>query len=168
MPYVQTRLVRGDICVYVMNPGMHSESVIVDALAREGIDADQYRASGQLILGEGKPSPEAMEAWLIEVASVASGQSRLVRWGGDMTWSLKQMPSSEALMKWECVCNVKNVPAVYVCQYDMTQFLGSVIVDALRTHPLCIIGGTIHKNPYYASPEEFLAELRSEHASPPV
>ncbi len=165
IPYFKTGLERGDICVYVMSPEAHGESVIIDALAEEGINAAQYQSSGQLILGEGRTTPDGMESWLSEVVSIASARSNLVRWGGDMTWSLKQMPSSETLMKWECVCNVKEAPAIYLCQYDLTQFLGSVIVDALKTHPLCIIGGTIHKNPYYVAPEVFLAELRDDCAS---
>ncbi len=165
VPYFKTGLERGDICVYVMSPEAHAESTIIEALAGEGVNADQYQSSGQLILGEGKTTPEGMESWLSEVAAIASARSNLVRWAGDMTWSLKKMPSSETLMKWECACNVKEVAAVYVCQYDLTQFLGSVIVDALKTHPLCIIGGTIHKNPYYVAPEAFLEELRSDGAS---
>jgi hypothetical protein len=75
------------------------------------------------------------------------------------------MPTTETLMKWECVCNIKEVRAVYLCQYDLTQFLGNVTVDALRTHPLCIIGGTIHKNPYYVAPDKFLEDLKRQNAS---
>jgi hypothetical protein len=161
IPFFKTGLERGDTCVYVMSPEAHDESMIIDALKEEGVDAEQCQSSGQLILGEGKTTPDGMESWLDEAVSNAAARSSLVRWGGDMTWSLKKMPSSETLMKWECACNIVDVPAVYVCQYDLTQFLGSVIVDALKTHPLCIIGGNIHKNPYYVTPDDFLAELRS-------
>lgn len=162
VPYFKTGLERGDICVYVTSPEAHAESVILDALVEAGIDAEQRRSLGQLILEEGKTTPEGMESWLESVVANLSEGSRLVRWGGDMTWSLKKMPSSATLMKWECICNVKNVPAIYVCQYDLTQFLGSVIVDALRTHPLCIVGTTIHKNPYYVTPEVFLEDVGGE------
>jgi len=162
IPYFKTGLDRGDICVYVMSPEEHAESTITKALTDEGIDVKQYQASGQLILGEGKTTPEEMESWLNDVAAIAVDRSTLVRWGGDMTWSLKKMPSSETLMKWECTCNIKEVPAIYLCQYDLTQFLGNVTIDALKTHPLCIVGGTIHKNPFYTQPEVFLEELRTE------
>jgi len=165
IPYFKTGLERGDICVYVMSPEAHAESTIIEPLVEQGVDAEQYQSSGQLILGKGRTTPEGMEAWLREAVSNVTARSNLVRWGGDMTWSLKQMPSSETLMKWECVCNVTDAPAVYLCQYDLTQFLGSVIVDALKTHPLCIIGGTIHKNPYYIAPDIFLTELESAGAS---
>ncbi len=83
-----------------------------------------------------------------------------------MTWSLSEMPTTETLMKWETECNViDNPPALFFCQYDLTQFLGTVVLDALKTHPLCIIGSTIHQNPYYEDPEVFLEELRTRAAA---
>jgi len=162
IPYFKAGLEGGDKCVYVMSPEAHDENEITRSLAAVGVDADSCRASGQLILGTGKSRPEEMEAWLNEAVSQVPQRFGLVRWGGDMTWSLKNMPTTEALMTWECTCNVKDVPAVYLCQYDLTQFLGNVIVDALKTHPLCIVGGAIHKNPYYVQPEVFLEQLRRE------
>jgi hypothetical protein len=57
-----------------------------------------------------------------------------------MQWSLTQMPTSERLMTWETMCNlIDGPPAVFLCQYDLTHFPGSVVIDALKTHPLCII-----------------------------
>jgi hypothetical protein len=165
IPYFKAGLERGDICVYVMSPEEHAESVITAALAEQGIDVEQAQTSGQLVLGEGKPTPEGMEAWLDDVASNVPSRFDLIRWGGDMTWSLKQMPTTETLMTWECICNIKEARAIYLCQYDLTQFLGNVTIDALRTHPLCIIAGTIHRNPYYVPPDIFLDELQRRNAS---
>jgi hypothetical protein len=33
-------------------------------------------------------------------------------------------------------------------------------MDILRVHPMAIIGGILHENPFYTSPDEFLRELR--------
>lgn len=64
-------------------------------------------------------------------------------------------------MEWETMCNViEGPPAVFLCQYDLTQFLGSVVIDALKTHPLCVVSSVIHKNPFYEKPELFLEGLR--------
>lgn len=83
-----------------------------------------------------------------------------------MTWSLRQASTSEMLMVWETMCNTfENPPAVFLCQYDLAQFLGSVVIDALKTHPLCIIGSAIHQNPFYEQPEVFLEALRRRHAA---
>ena len=108
-----------------------------------------------------------MREWLIEVISEAEDRFPLIRWGGDMTWSLKKMPTSETLMKWESACNaIESPPVVFLCQYDLTQFLGNVVIDAFRTHPLCIVGSAIHQNPLYMEPEVFLREVRHRQGSP--
>ncbi len=85
----------------------------------------------------------------------------LLRWGGKMSWFFEKSRDSHALMEWECMCNITEAPqAVFLCQYDLTQFLGSVVIDAMKTHPLCVISNTVHENPYYEKPEDFLERLR--------
>ncbi len=39
-------------------------------------------------------------------------------------------------------------------------FLGTVVMDAMKTHPICIVSNAIHQNPYYENPETYLEELR--------
>jgi hypothetical protein len=34
-------------------------------------------------------------------------------------------------------------------------------MDILRTHPMIIMGGLLHENPFFVPPERFLAELRA-------
>ena len=71
------------------------------------------------------------------------------------------MPTTETLMEGKSRCNFTiDPPSVFLRQYDLTQFLGNVVLDALKTHPLCIIGNTIHQNPYYTEPETYLHEIR--------
>ena len=78
-----------------------------------------------------------------------------------MTWSLRKLPSSHSLMEWETHCNtIDSVPAVFLCQYDLKQFMGSVVMDAFKTHPLCIVTNAIHQNPYFVEPGLFLEELQ--------
>jgi hypothetical protein len=45
-----------------------------------------------------------------------------------------------------------GLPAVLVCQYDRRQLSGSIIVAALRTHRIIILGDAIHQNPFYVAP----------------
>jgi hypothetical protein len=35
-----------------------------------------------------------------------------------------------------------------------------VVVDVMRTHPMVIIGGALHENPFYVPPERLLIEMR--------
>jgi hypothetical protein len=39
------------------------------------------------------------------------------------------------------------------------------MMDVLRTHPLVIIGGFLHENPFFVPPDELLGELRARDGS---
>lgn len=58
-------------------------------------------------------------------------------------------------------CNtVENPAAVFLCQYELPTFLGTVVMDAMKTHPICIVSSAIHQNQYYEKPEVYLEGLR--------
>ncbi len=151
-------LAAGDKCVYFLDPGQ--EDQLAAALADASDLVKDALASGQLTLAEGKGSPREMKEALATCLAEIPGRYPLLRWGGDMTWSLKKLPTTEALMEWETHCNViENPPAVFLCQYDLKAFLGNVVMDALKTHPICVVGSMIHQNTYYEDPAVFLEEL---------
>ena len=117
--------------------------------------------SGQLMIDEGQDEAKKMQDALASALGEIPGRFSLLRWGGDMTWSLGKLPTTEKLMEWETHCNViENPRAVFLCQYDLTAFRGNVVMDAMKTHPLCVVGNVIHENPYYEKPQAFLEELR--------
>ena len=157
--FFQTGLQSGDKCVCVIRPGSR-EGALKQRLSDDGAPVEAALASGQFMLFEGRDDPSLMQDELATVLADVPGRYPLLRWAGDMSWSLQQLPTSEKLMEWESHCNtVENPPAVFLCQYDLRAFLGSVVMDAMRTHPLCVVGDAIHQNPYYQRPEEFLAEM---------
>ena len=130
-------------------------------LTAAGIDVERALASQQLVLDEGKTDPKEMQDTLGQALGEIGTRFPLLRWGGDMTWCLKKLPTTEHLMEWESHCNTIDQPrAVFLCQYELTAFLGSVVMDALKTHPLCVVSNAIHQNPYYQEPEAFLERLR--------
>lgn len=61
---------------------------------------------------------------------------------------------------------IESPRAVFLCQYDLKAFGGDVVMDALKTHPTCIIGGIMHQNPYYQDPESFWDKLRAGESTP--
>ncbi len=156
--FLVTGLEAGDKCVYFLDPGQGDQVEV--ALADASSLVEDALASGQLTLAEGKSSPGEMEDALATCLAEIPGRYPLLRWGGDMTWSLKKLPTTEKLMEWETHCNViENPPAVFLCQYDLKAFLGNVVMDALKTHPICVVGSMIHQNSYYQDPAVFLEEL---------
>jgi hypothetical protein len=42
----------------------------------------------------------------------------------------------------------------------LAKFGGETVIDIMRTHPMVIIGGILHQNPFFVSPNEFLREFR--------
>ncbi len=160
VPFLKAGLQGGEKCVYHVIPG-GGKPELQAALASADIDVDGVLESEQLILTEGKDTPTGMQDLLRSVLAEIPEKYPLLRWGGDMTWALKKLPSSEELMQWETHCNtVDNPRAVFLCQYDLNTFSGNVVMDALRTHPVCVVSEAIHKNPIYETPEAFLGKLR--------
>ncbi len=168
VPFIRTGLKAGEKCVYVISPGSGRQE-LKEALAVTGVDVDSALTSGQLMLDEGKREPEEMQEALDRALAEIPVKFPLLRWGGDMTWSLEKVPTTEKLMEWETHCNViENPRAVFLCQYDLTAFAGNVVMDALRTHPLCVVSNVIHQNPYFEEPEVFLERLRCQASATPL
>lgn len=162
--FLTTGLEAGDRCVCIISPGARPE--LERGLADTGAQVEAVQASGQLLIHEGADDPGEMKALLADTLSEIPGRYPLLRWVGDMTWSLGKMPTTEKLMEWESHCNIVEDPlAVFLCQYDLTAFRGNVVMDALKTHPTCVVGGVIHRNPYYEEPEAFLQELHRKPAA---
>jgi len=132
-----------------------------ETLKTEGVDVERAVASGQLVIDEGKSHPQELKDMLNQVLAEIPTKFDLLRWVGVMSWALKKVPTAEKLMEWESHCNVVEDPAaIFLCQYELPTFLGTVVMDAMKTHPLCIVSGVIHQNPYYDKPEDYLQELQ--------
>jgi hypothetical protein len=48
-----------------------------------------------------------------------------------------------------------------ICVYDLAKFGADTVIEILRTHPMVIIGSTLHENPFYVPPAEYLRELKA-------
>jgi len=160
-PYFEAGLKGGDKCTFICRSG--SGETVLAGLANQGIQVEAARSSGQLVLHEGMGSVEAtVEMFSDLIAEARAAGYRLIRIGGDMAWGLTKLPSTNELMKWEAMYDLHvapQFPFLALCQYDLKAFGGEVVLDALKTHPLCIVGKLVNQNPFYTSPEEFLDEL---------
>jgi len=81
-----------------------------------------------------------------------------------MEWALDNRVGIDRLIEYEAKINFlwhdHKDSVIGVCVYDLTKFGASVIVDVMRTHPMVIIGGILHRNPFYVEPNTFLEQLR--------
>jgi hypothetical protein len=96
----------------------------------------------------------------------------LTRFVAGTEWALLDRPGVHDLIEYESRINdmFSKYEDPICCTYDVSKFSASVIMDAMRVHPAVIIGGTLHENPFFVPPDEFLRELRERagQASPGV
>ena len=80
-----------------------------------------------------------------------------------MEWALEARVGVAALLEYEAKANYGRLRDhdPVICTYDLAKFGGGIVVDIMRTHPMLIIGGILHENPFFVPPEEFLQELRT-------
>jgi hypothetical protein len=142
-------------CVYLTSPERRGEE-LRETLAAAQIKVEAVLASEQLTFDQGTATPEALRAWLTTTMAARSGRFRRRLWGGDMTGVLMQILPGERPMQWATIWHVTpGLSTVFLCQYDLTQLPGSVVIAALQAHPLCIVGNSIHRSPLYAGPGVF-------------
>ncbi len=166
-PFLQSGLEAGDQCVLVTEESARPS--IYDRLKELGVDVDGALSSGQLVVSEGGRHKDEMSSMFEAIISSAEAAGReTIRIGGDMTWALGKMPTSEKLLEWEAFYGKYVGPRasfLAMCQYDHSRFGGNAIMCALETHPLSIIGNIVQENPFYREPDDVLLELSAKTSS---
>jgi len=173
MPFIREGMEQGDRAFHIVNPSLRSEHA--QRIAEAGIDAARAEIEGQLevigwdeaYLRTGSFDRSAMLSLLPVLLN--DGRSRgfpITRFIADMAWALTD-PGALDLLEYECRVNLALPKAgdIVICSYDLDKFGADIVIDALRTHPIVLIGGIVQRNPFYVPPEELLKEL-NERESP--
>jgi hypothetical protein len=174
MPFIREGMEQGDRAFHIVNPSLRSEHA--QRIAEAGIDAARAEVEGQLeIIGWGEAylrggsfNQSAMLSLLPVLLN--DGRTRgfpVTRFIADMAWALNDPGALDRLLEYECRVNLAIPKAgdIVICSYDLDKFGAGMVVDALRTHPIVLIGGIVQRNPFYVPPEELLKEL-NERESP--
>ncbi|HUJ30243.1 MAG TPA: SpoIIE family protein phosphatase [Terriglobales bacterium] len=173
MPFVKEGFERGERALHVLSP--HREDDHLRRLQTEGIDTAAARTRGQLDIRPWRDTylPDGcfekhrmlatMEAMLKTGASQGYGRTRLV---AHMQWGAGGMPRTADWVEYEISLNqmLPKYDDVVICTYGREALDAERIVDALRSHPMLIIGGLLQENPFYIPPDEFLRKLREKDA----
>ena len=140
-------------------------------LADAGIDVAGAVASGQLEVRPWEEGPLHGErfdqyAWVADFEDAlrsgpASGYVK-TRFLAQMEWALVDLPGIDDMIEFEARVNyvVPKYGDAVICAYDLSRFAASMVIYALQTHPVVIIGGLLHENPFYVDPDKLLLELR--------
>jgi hypothetical protein len=165
---------RGDKAFHLVDPEQRDEHL--RRLADAGIDVDEAMGSGQLEVRPWQDGPLSgdrfdQETWLASFEQVlqsgpAAGYAQ-TRFLSQMEWALVDLPGVEDLIEFETRVNyvVPKYDNAVICAYDLSKFGASVVIDAMRTHPVVLIGGLLQENPFFVPPDELLRELRERRAT---
>lgn len=170
LPYIRDGLDRGDKAVHIVNPRLREEHQ--RRMGSFGIDTAAERQAGRLdvhdwedtFFAAGEFDAERMIAQLEAVLAAGHEQGHpLTRFVAHAEWALDGRASVRQLLEFEARVNTMW-PAgsdAVICCYDLSRFPGDIVIEALRTHPMVIIGGILQENPFFVPPDTFVRQLRA-------
>jgi hypothetical protein len=155
-PYIETGLRRGDRCVFVAAPSVGD--ALCDWLADRGLDAEAAQTNDRLLLHPGTDTMEDMKRLVERIDAEAradANEQPFVRWSGDGTWVLDRDLTVCEMLRWEALYDEHTADwrMLALCQFDLTVFESDIMMDALRTHPYCVMGDVVVPNPFHESPD---------------
>ena len=174
LPFIRDGFADRDKAFHYVDPQRQDEHM--KWLAEAGINVSEAVGTGQLEVRPWEDSTLSggrfdLESWLSTFEDVlqsgsATGYGQM-RFFGHMEWALTGLPGTEDLMEYETRVNyvIPKYEDTVVCVYDLRKFGASAVMDALRTHPVVIINGLLHENPFYVSPDELLSEIRERRSA---
>ena len=162
---------RGDKAFHLVDPELREEHL--RRLTEAGINVQEAMDTGQLEVRPWQDGPLRggrfdQDTWLASFEQVlqsgpAAGYAQ-TRFLAHMEWALVDLPGIEDLIEFETRVNyvVPKYEDMVICAYDLSKFGASVVMDALRTHPVVIVGGLLQENPFFVPPDQFLHEIREQ------
>ena len=177
LPFIKAGLAAGEKIVHTIDPARRTDHMSryaaagIDFAAAHSHDQFELHAWTDTHLRGGRFDPDTTLALFSQMRLNASRQGfPLTRFITHMDWALQDETILTDLLVYEARANElrsgqhgPNHPVI--CSYDLTKFSGEFIVDVMRTHPMTLIDGTLHENPYFVPPEEFIRELRNRRTS---
>jgi hypothetical protein len=172
--FIKDGFERGDKAFHLVDPERREEHL--RRLAGAGINVQQAMGSGQLEVRPWQDGPLRggrfdQESWLASFERVlqsgtAAGYAQ-TRFLAQMEWALVDLPGVEDLIEFETRVNhvVPKYDDTVICAYDLAKFGASVVIYALRTHPVVIIGGLLQENPFFVPPDQLLLELQERRSA---
>jgi DNA-binding CsgD family transcriptional regulator len=159
VPFMQEGLRHGDQCVCLID-GLEPVSMRQRTYGAAG-RGDTPR-SGHLgvypashaYLRAGKLAVEQMTTFL-ETHPASSTGAPLLRAAGEMSWGPREPGAEELSVHESAVTQVlAEVPALFLCLYDVQRFGVEMLVNVLRIHSQVLLDGTVLHNPHCLAPTD--------------
>lgn len=132
----------------------------------------EVKRASEAYLPTGEFRIDDMARFLIQsVGEATDAHFGLLRAAGEMSWVLPGPPGHEDLFDYESALNgvVDQMPALFMCLYDLNKFGVAMLIEALRTHPKVLLDRTVIDNPHYVPPAAYVRPEAAvpEHTSEP-
>lgn len=168
LPFVQEGLRLGERVFQVVDPAEMDEHL--RRLRGAGIDVDRARRKGQLEIRV--PGETYLRNGRFDQDEMLTLVQDVLRKGRSLNFPLTRLVAHA-----ECVLDVLSAGVDWlayesrlhrvlpryrdpvICAYDSERLRAGMAFDILRTHPMVILGGVLHENPFFVSPDEFLPAL---------
>ena len=167
VPYICEGLSNNQQCIYVADDQTVDE--LTRRLLENGIDSATEISRGALKLwtrhewrqpGEISSAEKLLQVREFVRQAYAAGFAG-ARFAVEMTWALEPDISPERMEHWEATLNTLFTPAFpcqIVCQYNRHRVDPQIVLAALYTHPLLIVGDEVYPNLFYQAPLIFETE----------
>jgi len=162
-PFLIEGMRRHEKAVYIVDPAHRDEHEARLGAASPASELLDVLTWNEAHLKGGRFDQQRMvttlEQMLNEHAASGRPPMRLV---GQMGWVLSSPPGIEQLVAYEASVNelLNRGRTPTVCVYDVRRLSGSLMMDLLRAHPLTVMNGVLHENPFYTPAEQLLDELQ--------
>jgi hypothetical protein len=168
-PFIKNGFDRGEKVYHYVDPELRDEHL--RWLADAGVNVREAMDAGQLEVQSWQDSTLRggrfdLDAWLTSFEQLlksgpTAGYAQ-TNFMGHMEWALVNLPGVGDFIEYETRINyvIPQYEGPVICTYDLTKFGASVVMDALRTHPVVIIGGLLQENPFFVPPDQLLLEIR--------
>lgn len=162
-PFFIEGMGRGEKAVYIVDPQHQRQHEARLGKAAPSADLLQVSTWNDAHLKGGTFDQDRMMGALDEMirSHAASGRPTM-RLVGQMGWIFSSPPGIEQLVAYEATVNevLNRGKTPTVCVYDVRRLSGSTMMDLLRAHPLTIMNGVLHENPFYTPAEELLRDIQ--------
>jgi len=166
-PFLVEGMRRGEKAVYIVDPAAREEHEARLSAAAPSSDLLEVTTWMEAHLKGGSFDQDRMiaglETLIRDHAATGKPPMRLV---GQMGWVFSKPPGIEQLVAYEATVNdvLNRGRTPTVCVYDVRRLSGSMMMDLLRAHPLTVMNGVLHENPFYTPADEMLRDLQQRRA----
>lgn len=176
-PFIKGGFDQQDKAYHVVDPEQREEHL--SWLAEAGIDVRKAMSTGQLEVRPWQDGPLGNVSldpgtWMVACEQVlqlgsAAGYAH-TRFVAQMEWALGRRWEDVDLFEFETRLNyvIPKYEDWVICSYNLPKFGASVMMDALRTHPVVIIGGLVWENPFFVPPDQLLLEIQERRERRPA